>query len=406
MNDKIFVQIASYRDPELLKTIDDCINKASDPERLVFGICWQHSKRDKFDNLDKYKNDPRFRIIDVDHMKSKGACWARRQIQKLWEDEKYTLMIDSHMRFENNWDSEMISMVENLNKMGSKKPILSTYPPGYDPENDTELDRSVITFMACSGFHEGGNESIILYPSVIDSSKIPDNPIPSRFIAAGFIFTYGVFSQEVPYDEDIYFVGEEILLSIRAYTYGYDIFAPNKTLIWHEYTREEKPKHWDDRNKNKRASEKHAEYLRNSDKKFRKLMQYEDNDYQIDPGYFGPERSFKDYELFSGILFSRKKIHPDTLKGVKHPPINDQNFVESFPERKYLYQLKPTKITGTNKIKIYILDASNQIITETSLDSYQPIVNVFFKTKLIPKKWIYDAYDSRDQLISHREVLL
>lgn len=43
---KIFVQIASYRDPQLIKTIDDCIAKAKYPEQLNFGVCWQFGDDD------------------------------------------------------------------------------------------------------------------------------------------------------------------------------------------------------------------------------------------------------------------------------------------------------------------------------------------------------------------------
>jgi hypothetical protein len=53
---KIFVQIASYRDPELIPTIKDCIDKAKHPENLVFAIGWQH---DESENLDEFKNDNR-----------------------------------------------------------------------------------------------------------------------------------------------------------------------------------------------------------------------------------------------------------------------------------------------------------------------------------------------------------
>ena len=38
---KIFIQIASYRDPQLVPTIKDCIEKAKNPKNLVlitFGI--------------------------------------------------------------------------------------------------------------------------------------------------------------------------------------------------------------------------------------------------------------------------------------------------------------------------------------------------------------------------------
>ena len=74
---KIFVQIASYRDPELVNTIEDMIKNAKRPQNLVLGICRQYHHEDEFDNLDKYRDDKRFRILDIPHEDSKGACWAR-----------------------------------------------------------------------------------------------------------------------------------------------------------------------------------------------------------------------------------------------------------------------------------------------------------------------------------------
>ena len=40
---RIFISIAAYRDPELLPTLDECLAKARYPERLRFGVCWQHA---------------------------------------------------------------------------------------------------------------------------------------------------------------------------------------------------------------------------------------------------------------------------------------------------------------------------------------------------------------------------
>jgi P2-related tail formation protein len=64
-NQKIFIQIASYRDPQLLVTLKDCIEKSKYPENLVFSIAWQHSVDDEWDNLSEYANDSRFKIIDI-----------------------------------------------------------------------------------------------------------------------------------------------------------------------------------------------------------------------------------------------------------------------------------------------------------------------------------------------------
>jgi Glycosyltransferase (GlcNAc) len=67
----------------------------------------------------------------------------------------------------------------------------------------------------------------------------------ARFLSAHFLFTIGSFTQEVPYDPELYFFGEEINLAQRAFTWGYDFFHPQEMLVWHQYNRDG-PKHWSD----------------------------------------------------------------------------------------------------------------------------------------------------------------
>ena len=88
------------------------IAKAKYPKRLTFGICWQRSAEDEWDNLDKYKDNPKFTIMDVPWNESKGLCWARHHIQKMWKGEKYTMQLDSHHRFLQDWDEILIEMME------------------------------------------------------------------------------------------------------------------------------------------------------------------------------------------------------------------------------------------------------------------------------------------------------
>ena len=93
---KIFVQIASYRDPELVTTIEDMINKAKNPQNLTFGICWQYDSSEPitmFDGIEK------FRISKHHYGESEGLGWARHITNTLYDDEEYTLQIDSHHRF-------------------------------------------------------------------------------------------------------------------------------------------------------------------------------------------------------------------------------------------------------------------------------------------------------------------
>ena len=48
---KIFIQIASFCDPQLGITIKDCIENSKHPEKLVFGITNQYNPDDEF-NID------------------------------------------------------------------------------------------------------------------------------------------------------------------------------------------------------------------------------------------------------------------------------------------------------------------------------------------------------------------
>ena len=80
---KIFVQIASYRDPQLVHTIKNMIENAKNPNNLRFGIARQFHSDDKFDDLSEYNEDDRFKIINIPYQESKGVCWARNLTQQL-----------------------------------------------------------------------------------------------------------------------------------------------------------------------------------------------------------------------------------------------------------------------------------------------------------------------------------
>ncbi len=304
MQEKIFVQIASYRDPELLSTINDCIEKAKYPERLTFGICWQHSKEDYFDDLSKFKDDERFKIIDVDYADSEGCCWARSKIQKLWNGEEYTLQIDSHMKFHSNWDELMINY---LKMCQCPKPLLTTYPNEYF-ENQPHIPLSIKpTFMKVSNIDDNGIVSFQAF--IIEHNIIPIKyPIPGRFLAAGFIFTLGKFCKECPYDPKLYFYGEEMSLSARSFTHGYDIFHPPKNIIWHLYKKEGITKHvnlhWEDN-----ANWSSLDSI--SKERVKKLFGIDCEMESLGKYGFGNERTIKEYEEHCGVNFSEKKVVKD-----------------------------------------------------------------------------------------------
>lgn len=313
---KIFVQIASYRDPQLIPTIENLLENAKKPKNIVIGVARQFHPEDGFDDLSKYKKDKRFRILDIPYTDSKGVCWARHQVQQLYGGEEYTLQIDSHMRFEKNWDDEMIKMIKQLQKKGYKKPLLTGYVSSFDPENDPEGRVKEPWRMSFDRFTPEG--VVFFLPETIPGWQEMKEPVPARFYSAHYCFTLGEFSKEVQHDPEFYFHGEEISITVRAYTHGYDLFHPHKVLIWHEYTRKGRTKQWDDDKewylKNIACHKKNRQLLGVDGEKF-------DGDYLE---WFGSERTIKDYEKYAGLLFETRGIQQETIDK-KYPP-NTYNF--------------------------------------------------------------------------------
>ena len=134
--EKILIHLPAYREPELIPTIKSALDNAKHPKRLVFGICRQFKESDGFDNVDEYRNDSRFKIIDIPYNEAKGLPYARALINdELLADEDYILQLDSHHRFDQDWDDYLIKLHNKLLKK-SKKVIIGGYLPFYDPFDD------------------------------------------------------------------------------------------------------------------------------------------------------------------------------------------------------------------------------------------------------------------------------
>lgn len=326
MEETIFIQIASYRDPELLKTLDDCILNAEHPDRLRFGICWQHSEEDKWDTLDKYKNDSRFRILDINYKDSTGACWARNSIQQLYQGEDYTFQLDSHHRFIKNWDTELINMLKGLQSDGYSKPLITSYISSYNPETDPKGRTQVPWLMNFDRFTPEG--VIFFLPATIPNWQNLKGPISSRFYSAHFAFTLGKFAVEVQHDPEFYFHGEEITIAIRAFTHGYDLFHPHKIIAWHEYTRQGRVKQWDDDSEwGKRNVRTHE--------KTRKLLGIDGESYDTEEETYGKYglgrlRTVAEWERYSGIRLKDRAVQEWTTQNNLAPNPHVEDYDNSF----------------------------------------------------------------------------
>ncbi|PXW24945.1 GlcNAc-transferase family protein [Paraburkholderia caballeronis] len=341
-DDSIFVQIASYRDPQLLPTLVDLIGKSRRPRRMRIVVCWQHApdeplgafwrhgfgkwrveKTDAWDVHHLDYLDAKVELIDVPHLATQGACWARNLIQQRYRGERYTLQLDSHHRFVVRWDALLIDMLESL-RDESPKPLLTAYLPAFRPDGGPPPADSAPLLMVFSRFSSDG-------VAQFRSNALPDwptltRPVRARFYSAHFAFADGHFAENVQHDPDYFFQGEEISISVRAFTHGYDLYHPHRVAAWHEYTRKQSAKVWDDHStgakENGHVEQHWSERNARAMQRNRELFGTDGHslaDDRFGRYGFGTVRTIADYEAYAGLDFARRGVQQTLLDGL--PPV-------------------------------------------------------------------------------------
>lgn len=266
----IFLSIATYRDENCYNTISQAYAKAENPDNLFVGLvqqnCYKDCKSGVLQNgsivhVDsdpdcyklfcasemggKYCDNHQVRNIDIDDIDSLGPYAARYFASKLWYGEQWYMQIDAHMTFATHWDSASIEMLVNT---PSKKPILSHYPPShlFDFDNNLETPGSRICGPVFAA-SESENQIVRLEGSRLWDKKKIEIPRFAPFTAAGYFVAHSSFLKDVPFDPFLpwIFMGEEIIMSSRLWTAGYDIFSPSRSVVGHMYVRKNKPKFWE-----------------------------------------------------------------------------------------------------------------------------------------------------------------
>ena len=337
----IFVQIASFRDSQLLPTLKDMLNKADEPENLKICICWQHSEEDDWDTLSEYKNDDRFIIIDIKAEESKGVCWARHLIQQKYNNEDFTLQLDSHHRFVKHWDTELKNEILQLQLHGYKKPLLTGYITSFHPSlPKTEWGKDPWQMV----FDRFTPEGVVFFkPSTVPDWETRTMPIKGRFYSAHFAFTVGKFCKEVPHDPRYYFHGEEITIGVRAFTHGYDIFHPHRIVAYHEFSRDYRPdKHWDT----------YTEWGKHNAETYslmKGLLGIDGESCSDAEKYgkygLGNKRSIEDWQIFAGVNFSNRTVQQETIDGCIPPNDPDGNWSKFY---KHCLNIDKDKIPQDN----------------------------------------------------------
>ena len=255
-DDTIFISIASFNDPDCSSTIISAFENAANPDRIFIGIYQQI-------NLDKYSdclnisniNCPlhplchriwQINIIRVTESQAYGPTHGRYNADKLYNNETFYMIIDSHTWFRQNWDDIILQLWYSIE---NDYACITHYPKPWD-----SMKRDMINWKK----HPNGDSSILSYHicgSIYESSinKMPRNdgmcylqiknmskPILVPFFAAGFSFIKSHFRINVPFDPHTKYLfhGEEFQFATRLWTNGYDLYSPQFDIIFHRYSSE------------------------------------------------------------------------------------------------------------------------------------------------------------------------
>lgn len=296
----IFVQISSYRDPELKPTVLDAINKSSGKHKINFGLHISYLDESEIDVPD---------ISNIKYTTSKapqnvGVGIGRYIAHQFYNNEDFYFQCDSHSRFVENWDEIAINSILNYQSQGINKPLLTMYPANYWYKDETFSETS-------SDLLDPDYKTIISFtqkPEDFKKLRIPsqtavpaNGSIFTRSISAGSLFTVGPFMAP---NKEMAFWGEEIVMAARAYTHGYDLVVPEKQYLYHLYYNHEKP----ELNRRKIFWQDFPKEYEIMNAESRKIVYKTLLEETIGEGYLGSERTLAEYGRFAGLDFLHGEV--------------------------------------------------------------------------------------------------
>jgi [Skp1-protein]-hydroxyproline N-acetylglucosaminyltransferase len=208
-------------------------------------------------------------LIDVMNVSAPlmvGPTFARHLAYRMYRGEYFVLQVDSHVRFVQDWDELLIQQWKaTRNEMAVLTTYLADVTHSIDPVTHASVREDSFPVMCRIEYEWLGSAMAHIKNGVQPYYRPPPQqpappvtplksdtksnsnsttttttilpPLLQPFWAAGFSFARGHFVVQVPYDPylPLVFQGEEISMTIRGFTYGYDFYAPLQHVAFHMY---------------------------------------------------------------------------------------------------------------------------------------------------------------------------
>jgi hypothetical protein len=295
----IFVQITSYHDYELEKTIRDAIAKSSGNNQINFGVHSIFYDDNKW--IDPIRDIPNVKLVESKAPENLGIGLGRDLAHYFYNGEDYYFQIDAHSRFDRGWDMFLVNEVNVYKNCGYEKPIITNYPKPYWYEGDVETTRNHIEPV--TQFYWKYKDRFQMYRQPMQGTIAnPPGNIHSISISGGCVFTEGEFLKP---NKLLFADGEEIFTAAAAYTHGYDLFVPSQTFMYHLYS----DRNSEGRNRRRFVTEDWVEetYRLEAISK-EEIMAVLSGDGLIGPDRLGTKRTLAEYGEYAGLDFKTGEV--------------------------------------------------------------------------------------------------
>ncbi len=209
MNDKIFVMLPAYIDPDLALTLTEMYTKADKPENLTIAIGMSYLDEKDIPKQTVVPNK-QLKVLYWDAHNRPGTMRVRSLLNDFYTDEQYYFSIDSHMLFAEGWDTEIKKELNELSKMVENDKVILI-------NHRRSCKFTIVKDKTYPLFTLKGS-SFSISPTVEGRFARAD------FLFAGLFFTYGKFATDVGWIKDVNMILEEPYMSYRAYVNGWDLY--------------------------------------------------------------------------------------------------------------------------------------------------------------------------------------
>ena len=237
---------------------------------------------------------------------ARGPTLARHKQQKLLRSEEFCLQVDAHSLFDKGFDDKLVQMYARTQ---NENAVLTTY----------------VQDIADMGHRIGNHEVPHLCKTVIGEGGLPRNeqaieadnfetPKLTPLWGAGLSFSKCHAERRVPYDPHLLHVfdGEEFSRAIRLWTHGYDMYTPDRGVVFHDYRHKlmggKKQVPWAFQPPKEDADRREREHGA-ALKRLRGLLRMEGGSSEPLGEYgLGAARTFEQYVSFSGVQPRTQKM--------------------------------------------------------------------------------------------------